>query len=522
MSIFGNLSVGVVTASAIATVIVGIIAYQWWRNYQKYRSLRSLPSPPGNWLLGNLPDLIAALKAGKLPQLFMEWSQEFEDMFVIWNFGRPNLVIGNPKLIEEILLKGQKEGNFGRGGSFYSAYADVFGVHLGNQIGEEWQWRRKAWTPALASSRFVSKFDVIHQASLTLIETIEQKAIKNEPIEIDPLFLKYTMGIIAYFMLGVPLLPEQDPIKPILESGKIYSSLAVLEKQVLVQGTTGFNWLKYLPTKQNQIYQQSQKYLNDFLSPRVNLAFKVARNEILNQKELSQITQPLKDSMVVQMAKDPKYTSNNLINDVRAGLFAGHDTTSHTLSFAMGELALNPQVLRKAREKVDLVIKKGLTVESLKELVYVEAIFRETMRLHPTASQLSIVAKRDTSIREKSIPADTAIRLNFMIAGRDSDMYPQPKEFRPERWLDTEENNGTQPILLGFSLGAHYCLGAPLAILEATVILSLLIYHFDWDLVNGRSSLEQLGQNMTVFPQDRMPIKFTARKLATEAVSANE
>ncbi|AFY54046.1 cytochrome P450 [Rivularia sp. PCC 7116] len=508
------MSLIVLAGSGIAIATTSVFALRWWSNYQKYSSLRNFPSPKGHWLSGNFSDLVAALKAGKLPQLFIDWSKELGDVFVIWNFDKPNLVIGNAKLIKQILLKGQKDGDFVRGGSAYSAYADVFGVHLGNQIGEEWQWRRKAWTPALASSKFLNQFDVINQASLAFIEKLEQKAINNEAIEIDPLFLKYTMSIIAYFMLGVPLIPQEDPIKPILDSEKIYSSLAVLEKQVLVQGTTGFNWLKYLPTKKNQVYREAQNYLNGFLHPRIDLAFKLARNQELNQNELSQISQPLRNSIMVQMAKAPRYTPNHLINDVRAGLFAGHDTTSHSLSFAMGELALNPQVLQKAREKIEPVMKQGLSIESLKKLVYIEAIFKETMRLHPVASQLSIVAKHDTSMVEKFIPADTAIRLNLMLAGLDSDMYAQPEAFHPERWLDVEENGGIEPTLFGFSLGAHYCLGAPLAILEATVILSLLIYHFDWELVNGRSSLEQLGQNITVFPQDRMPIKFKARKFA--------
>jgi len=162
-----------------------------------------------------------------------------------------------------------------------------------------------------------------------------------------------------------------------------------------------------------------------------------------------------------------------------------------------------------------------LSVESLKDLVYVEAIFRETMRLHPVAPQFSIVTTCDTSIKEVRIPADTKLSLNIMTAARDPDLHPQPLEFRPERWLKAEENNGNEPpVLLGFSLGPHYCLGAPLAILEATVILSLLIYHFDWDLVNGRASLEELDQNMTVFARDRMPVKFQVRQVAEQSVNA--
>ncbi len=139
----------------------------------------------------------------------------------------------------------------------------------------------------------------------------------------------------------------------------------------------------------------------------------------------------------------------------------------------------------------------------------------------PVASQLSLIARNDTCIDGNFIPAKTPIRLNLMIAGLSSDFYTEPELFKPERWLDSQENGAKTPILFGFSLGAHYCLGAPLAILEATIILSLLIYHFDWDLVNGRSSLEELGQNITVFPIDGMPIRFKAREFAERTVNVN-
>ena len=90
-------------------------------------------------------------------------------------------------------------------------------------------------------------------------------------------------------------------------------------------------------------------------------------------------------------------------------------------------------------------------------------------------------------------------------------MFPQPEEFRPERWLENESDQQPLPLQFGFSRGAHYCLGAPLALLEATVMLSLLLRHFNWELVNGRESLEDVNQYLTVFPRDRMPIRFASR-----------
>ncbi len=48
--------------------------------------------------------------------------------------------------------------------------------------------------------------------------------------------------------------------------------------------------------------------------------------------------------------------------------------------------------------------------------------------------------------------------------------------------------------------------------LEATMMLALLLRYFDWELVNGRSSVQQLQQNLLIYPSDRMPVRFRLRK----------
>jgi unspecific monooxygenase len=47
--------------------------------------------------------------------------------------------------------------------------------------------------------------------------------------------------------------------------------------------------------------------------------------------------------------------------------------------------------------------------------------------------------------------------------------------------------------------------------LESTVMLALLLRYFDWELVNGRSSLEELQQNLLIYPSDKMPVRFRLR-----------
>ncbi|MHC5828831.1 MAG: cytochrome P450 [Nostoc sp.] len=81
----------------------------------------------------------------------------------------------------------------------------------------------------------------------------------------------------------------------------------------------------------------------------------------------------------------------------------------------------------------------------------------------------------------------------------------------PERWLEKNKESSVFPMI-DFGSGSHRCLGEHLSMLEATMMLALLLYYFDWELVNGRSSLEQLQQNLLIYPPDRMPVRFRLRK----------
>jgi unspecific monooxygenase len=218
-------------------------------------------------------------------------------------------------------------------------------------------------------------------------------------------------------------------------------------------------------------------------------------------------------------AKEPRYTRETLIAESIELLIAGTDTTAHTLSFAMGELAMHPEVCQQARAVVDEVWQKHgtLTTESLKELNYIRAIVKETLRLYSIASgSTSLQAVKETVIEGVTVPAGTKVFWSMLAAGRDAETYERPAEFRPERWLVEDKGSPALPSI-EFGSGAHRCLGEHLAMLEATIMLAQLLRNFDWELVNGRSSLENLQQNLLIYPPDGMPLRFQPRAVATTA-----
>ncbi|WP_293065848.1 MULTISPECIES: cytochrome P450 [unclassified Moorena] len=154
-----------------------------------------------------------------------------------------------------------------------------------------------------------------------------------------------------------------------------------------------------------------------------------------------------------------------------------------------------------------------MNTESLKKLSYIGAIFKETFRLYSVASgSTALEAERDTLIEGNLIPRGTIISWSMLAAGRDPEVYANPKEFLPERWLDQGKGSNSLPMIT-FGSGSHRCLGEHLAMVEATVMLGMLLRYFDWELVNGRSSVEELQQNLLIYPSDGMPVRFKARDL---------
>lgn len=494
------------------TSLAFVLSWRRWKQKKAYKSLRTLPSPPKHWLLGNLPQILAAVKQKKLFQLLFDWSQRLGPMYVMWNGNTPVVILSKPKAIEDTIVNGMRDGSLIRSERLRKAWNDISGPIMIGETGTEWQWRRKVWNPEFSSSSLSKYSEIINQACYQVIETLKEAAPPKE-VEVDPLFVELTMRVISCLVLGIPVQRNGTSHEgPPLEVGKVYEAMSVVGYRFLRQATGEKIWMKYLPTQNSRSYWAARRYLTEFLTPRVDLALQVREQ---NQTDLPSLSPLFRESMLVKIAvKEPKYDRETLIAESVELLIAGTDTTAHTLSFAVGELSLNSRVFQQARDIVDRAWQKqeGINIESLKELAYISAILKETLRLYSVASgSTSLEAQRDTVIEGKVIPRGTRVSWSMLAAGRDPQVYVNPEEFLPERWLDKNKETTSLPMI-DFGSGLHRCLGEHLSMLEGTMMLALLLRHFDWELVNGRSSLEELQQNLLIYPSDKMPVRFQLRK----------
>ena len=493
------------------TSIAGLLGWRWWQRKNIYKSLELLPCPPKHWLLGNLPQVLAAVKQKKFFQLLFDWSKQLGPIYVLW-LDSPLLILSQPKVIENTIVNGIKDGSFVRYERIRKVSNDLTGAPiLIGQDGTEWQWRRQAWNPEFRSSSLSKYFEIINQACAQVIAKLQQNTPQTE-VMVDFLFVELTMRVISCLVMGIPVDGKSSSSEgPPLDILKAHEAMSILGYRSLRLGSGEKIWMKYLPTKASRDYWRAMAYLEGLIAPRVDLALKMRAENPTNWGQVSPMFQ---ESMLVKIAaKEQKYTRKTLIAETIELLIGGTDTTAHTLSFAVGELALNPKVFQKAQAVVDQCwqSKGGINTESLKKLTYIRAIIKETLRLYSVASgSTALEAQRDTVIEGNLIPRGTTILWSMLAAGRDPEVYGNPKQFWPERWLD--QGKGSSPLpMITFGSGFHRCLGEHLAMVEATVMLGMLLRYFDWELVNGRSSVEQLQQNFLIYPSDGMPVRFKAR-----------
>ncbi|KAL4309113.1 hypothetical protein GQ457_01G002440 [Hibiscus cannabinus] len=168
---------------------------------------------------------------------------------------------------------------------------------------------------------------------------------------------------------------------------------------------------------------------------------------------------------------------------------AGSDTSAATVIWVMSFLMKNPKCLKKTQDEVrDLIGKKGfINEDDIQNLTYLNAVIKETFRLQPTSSMLlPRETLRKSSIGGYDVPAKCLVYVNAWAIGRDPDVWGNPEEFCPERFIGSSiDFKGQHFELLAFGAGRRMCPGMRMGITIVELALANLLYKFDWEMPAG-------------------------------------
>ncbi|KAM1186561.1 hypothetical protein FF1_015701 [Malus domestica] len=172
---------------------------------------------------------------------------------------------------------------------------------------------------------------------------------------------------------------------------------------------------------------------------------------------------------------------------------AGTDTSSSTVEWAIAELLRHPKILAQLQQELDQVVGRDrlVTESDLPNLTYLQAVIKETFRLHPsTPLSLPRMATESCEINGFHIPKGATLLVNVWAISRDPDQWSEPLEFRPERFMSGGEKpnvdvRGNDFEVIPFGAGRRICAGMSLGLRMVSLMTATLVHGFDWTLADG-------------------------------------
>jgi cytochrome P450 len=181
-----------------------------------------------------------------------------------------------------------------------------------------------------------------------------------------------------------------------------------------------------------------------------------------------------------------------LLINLSEAIGAGVDSMASLFTFLIYDIIKNPEIITKIRDEVVSVLGNNLrkiNLEDLEKFKYIEAVIKETVRIN----SLSPLLDRYNSVPEDVAgyiwPANTHFIINASGTQSDSKFWENPEIFDPERFIKPSSINNPKALIL-FGGGIRICPGRKLGMIILKTLVALLIYQFDFELVNPNDPMK--------------------------------
>jgi cytochrome P450 len=204
------------------------------------------------------------------------------------------------------------------------------------------------------------------------------------------------------------------------------------------------------------------------------------------------------------------FTDREVRDQVMTLMFAGHDTSTSTLTFMMHELARHPDVTERLCEEQDRVLAgSSPTVDQLEEMPYLDMVLDEVLRLYPPAWIGPRRAVRDFEFGGYTVPKGAYVNYCSWASHRIPEVFPEPEAFIPERF--TRERKAALPrgAYVPFGGGQRICIGKRFGQTEVKLVATMLLQRLRLDALPGRTMT--VRQMPTLSPRGGLEMRVLSR-----------
>nr|ARO50430.1 cytochrome P450 [Chironomus tentans] len=442
--------------------------YIWIKSIFTYWEKLGFPYVPGKFPLGSTTNV------GRTEHMSTFLTREYNNFkhktpaFGIYHMLRPTLVLTDPELIKEILVKSFD--NFHSHGIAINEKADPLNGNLFFKSGQEWKDLRAKLSPTFTSGRMKMMFPLVSTIADDMIEYLKDIVEKSDTHEMKEIYSSFTTEVIASVAFGLDTKCHGNPNNDFRRMARSIFEPTAMEniKNLIIISSERISKLF------NMSFNR-QETTDFFLRiVRENLEYREKNN--VKRNDFFQLLINIKNSEI-----------GMTFNEIAANSFvffaAGFETSSSVMTFSTYELALNQDIQDRLRSEIHEVLEKyngEVSYDAIKEMKYLDMVFKETLRRYPALDNQNRKSTHDFKIPNSKliIPAGTNIIIPVHGLHNDERFYENPEKFDPERF--SEENIKKRPsfVYIPFSEGGRMCIGYRFGTMESKVGLIKLLSVF--------------------------------------------
>jgi cytochrome P450 len=437
------------------------------------------PGPKGTLLGGNVRQFRAALL-----NFLLETAREYGPLASFRIGPRRVFLASGPDLIEQVLVTDAKHyiKHFGA-----RAFKPVLGNGLVTSEGAFWHRQRKLIQPAFLKIRVQSYAQIMAELADQMLDSWSP----GKSVQIDYEFETLTSKIALKTLFDL-----EDPGDRQRFSDTLKLAFELMNERL------------------RRIFK-----LPLWVSTPANLRLRGAVGELVRTVEgfialgrsRRDVGDDLLSRLLVAQHEDGTRMSDLQLRDEAMTLYlAGHETTALTLAWSWYLLSQNPNVEnRLVSEWQDVLAGATPTADQLHRLPYTAAVIAESMRLYPPVYVIGREATDDLELGGYRVKRGYTVLMSQWVNHRDPRYFPEPEEFRPERWENGLAKRIPKFAYYPFGGGQRLCVGSSFALMEAAIILAAVGQRYRFTL--DPDAVIDIRPQITLLPANGIPATLERR-----------
>nr|XP_020671365.1 cytochrome P450 3A9-like isoform X2 [Pogona vitticeps] len=439
--------------------------------------------------------------------------EKYGKVWGIYDGRQPVLAVMDPQIIKTVLVKEcytnfTNRRVFGAAGILRSAVSVVQDEH--------WKNLRTLLSPTFTSGKLKEMFPIIKHYGEVFAQHVQKKVERDEPMVMKDIFGPYSIDVVTSTSFGVEVNSMENSndyfIKEMKEFTKPFQSLSVKFALMLT--------FPFLVPVFNA--------LNIQLFPKDSVDFFIKSFEKIKAARLKEGQASRVDFLQLMMNSQVSKGSpqSNGVNHGHKGLtdeeilaqsimfvFAGYEPTSNALNFLAYALATHPDVQQKVQDEIDSVLpnKAPLTYDAIMQLEYLDMVMSESQRLYPLGGRIERVSKKDVEINGVTIPKGAVVMTSPYLLQRDPEFWPEPEEFRPERFSKENKDKIDPYTFLPFGAGPRNCIGMRFAQVTMKVAITVLLQRFSFRVCKETPIPLKMKNSPFLTPEKPIVLKLVPR-----------